>query len=95
MDYRKHILTMALLLVVLLVAMCMPATAENEENVFMKYRGNCGAEGDGSHLTWEVTTDRKTLTITGSGAMADYNETNRPWMDKIEEAKETLKSMYL
>lgn len=41
--------------------------------------GICGAEGDGSNLTWTLTDDR-VFTISGSGRMEDYYSTEyRPW----------------
>ena len=40
------------------------------------YSGTCGAEGDGSNLTWSFDKDSGTLTITGSGRMADYGRTD-------------------
>jgi len=84
-------MTAVLFLLVLLFALCMPAlAAENEENVFKEYSGNCGATGDGSHLTWAVSTDGKTLTITGSGAMANFaNFSAKPW-DDHEDTIETV-----
>ena len=42
-------------------------------------RGYCGAEGDGSNITWTLTSDG-TITFSGSGgAMADYAVGERPW----------------
>ena len=44
--------------------------------------GNCGAEGDGSNVTWNFDKATGTLTISGSGAMEDYSGTtytNAPW----------------
>ena len=41
--------------------------------------GNCGAEDD--NLTWTVNTDTGVLTISGSGAMADYYEWDLPWAE--------------
>lgn len=74
----------------LLVALCMLATllpvsaltawAEDPPK-----SGNCGATGDGSDVTWQLTenTDDSityTLTIRGSGAMKDYPTSfSRPW----------------
>ena len=40
--------------------------------------GTCGASG--GNLTWVFTSDR-TLTISGSGAMADYEGYGSPWYD--------------
>ena len=41
--------------------------------------GYCGGEGDGTNLTWTLTTDG-TLTISGTGAMDDYSYSTRaPW----------------
>ncbi len=48
-------------------------------------RGHCGAAGDGSGVTWQLTentydSSTYTLTIRGSGAMEDYsNSYSRPW----------------
>ena len=40
--------------------------------------GECGAQGD--NLLWELNTSTGVLTITGSGAMADWHDdTQRPW----------------
>ena len=40
--------------------------------------GECGAQGD--NLLWELNTSTGELTITGSGAMADWNDdTQLPW----------------
>ena len=74
----------------LLVALCMLATllpvsaltawAEDPPK-----SGNCGATGDGSDVTWQLTENTDdlstyTLTIRGSGAMKDYPTSfSRPW----------------
>ena len=43
--------------------------------------GTCGAEGDGSNLTWTLTDDG-TLTISGEGAMMlGWTYGNQPWYD--------------
>ncbi|MDR0829464.1 MAG: leucine-rich repeat domain-containing protein [Prevotellaceae bacterium] len=42
--------------------------------------GNCGAQGD--NLTWEITgsqLNNRTLTISGTGDMADFSGTSVPW----------------
>lgn len=43
--------------------------------------GNCGASGHESEVTWVLTgtSPNYTLTIFGSGAMADYEPVDRPW----------------
>lgn len=77
-------------LISLLVALCMLATllpvsaltawAEDPPK-----SGNCGATGDGSDVTWQLTENTDdlstyTLTIRGSGAMKDYPTSfSRPW----------------
>lgn len=46
------------------------------------YNGNCGAGGtDGDNITWSLNTEDSTLVLTGSGIMANYdNSSNRaPW----------------
>ena len=40
--------------------------------------GYCGAEGDGSNLTWALD-DKGLLTIDGTGAMAGYSSGYTPW----------------
>ena len=42
--------------------------------------GNCGAEGDGSNVTWVLTTDG-TMILSGTGAVAAYDDRDRPWYD--------------
>ena len=77
-------------LISLLVALCMAVTflpvsaltawAEDPPKI-----GNCGATGDGSDVTWQLTenTDDSstyTLKISGSGAMEDYSTSySQPW----------------
>ena len=40
--------------------------------------GTCGAEGDGSNITWVLTSD-STLTLSGTGAVADFTHNTQPW----------------
>ncbi len=42
-------------------------------------RGYCGKEGDGKNLIWSLSDDGA-LTITGTGAMADYGWGEAPWL---------------
>jgi len=48
------------------------------------YSGNCGAYGN--NLTWSLNTETYTLTITGSGEMADYSYSSNeaPWYQYTE-----------
>ena len=55
-------------LAVLMIASLLPATALAADIV---NSGTCGAEGDGSNLTWTLDSEG-TLTISGTGAMYSY-----------------------
>lgn len=60
--------------------------------------GTCGAAGNESNVTWTVTdTDDdntyETLTISGTGAMADYDDSgsnNQPWKDYLNYIKDVV-----
>ena len=46
------------------------------------YNGNCGPTGNETDITWSLNTEDSTLTITGSGPMADWTTTaDVPWYD--------------
>ena len=83
MKTRKLRLLSALLALAMLLAL-LPTAAFAEDTVYGTLSGvpsgNCGAEGDGSNVTWTLDSDG-TLTISGTGAMADYGSiSNRsPW----------------
>ena len=77
-------------LISLLVALCMavtllPVSALTAWAEDPPKSGNCGATGDGSDVTWQLTenTDGSstyTLTISGSGAMKDFQfGSHQPW----------------
>ena len=77
-------------LISLLVALCMavtllPVSAITAWAEDPPKSGKCGATGDGSDVTWQLTentydSSTYTLTISGSGAMEDYsNSLSRPW----------------
>ena len=69
---KKRLLSFVL--AVLMIASLLPATALAADIVDS---GTCGAEGDGSNLTW--TLDSKgVLTISGSGDMHDYGFSRAP-----------------
>ena len=70
---RKRLLSFVL--AVLMIASLLPATALAAEAAAS---GTCGAEGDGSNLTWTLDSEG-TLTISGTGAMENYFSDDAPW----------------
>ncbi|MBR5983374.1 MAG: leucine-rich repeat domain-containing protein, partial [Bacteroidales bacterium] len=56
-------------------------TAEFELGRCLIASGTCGADGD--NLTWELSCD-SVLTISGSGAMANYGFDDQPWYSNKE-----------
>ena len=80
MRKLKRILIFAALVAALTCLLCMALNAET-------YSGTCGAEGDGSNLTWTLDSDGL-LKISGSGAMADYSYSgNAPWYNNRSSIK--------
>ena len=67
---KKRALFLMTVLLVLLAALTVTASAATVAS------GNCGANG--GNLTWTLD-DSGTLTISGTGAMADYGSQNSPW----------------
>ena len=66
---------------------------ETSESQSTKMSGNCGATGDGSNVTWKLTPNNEgnesptyTLTISGTGAMADYAVGKAPWHMALDAA---------
>ena len=82
MKTRKIRLLSALLALAMLLALLPTAAfADNAPG------GNCGAEGDGSKVTWKLDSDG-TLTISGTGAMADYVVgKDQPWYGQKDKIK--------
>ena len=70
---RKRLLSFVL--AVLMIASLLPATALAADVV---KSGTCGAEGDGSNLTWTLDSEGL-LTISGAGAMKEYDRYKAPW----------------
>lgn len=65
-----------LLLTVLAALVCLSPAALADSSG----GGNCGGEGDGSNLQWSFHSGTGTLTISGKGAMADYDSMYAaPW----------------
>ena len=70
---KKRLLSFVL--TVLMIVSLLPVTALAADIVDS---GTCGAEGDGSNLTWTLDSDG-VLTISGSGGMHDYGSSGGPW----------------
>ena len=77
---KKRLLS--ILLTVLMIASLLPATALAANIVDS---GTCGAEGDGSNLTWTLDSDG-VLTISGSGDMHGYGSSGAPWHGRVKSA---------
>lgn len=75
------LLTLTTLLTVMAV-FALPASA-------LTTSGTCGAEGEGSNLTWTVDIDTGVLEIKGKGAMEDYYLSEAPW-DNLRNSIKTL-----
>ena len=69
-------------LAVLMIASLLPAAALAADIVDS---GTCGAEGDGSNLTWTLDSEG-TLTISGSGGMHGYGPSDAPWHGRVKSA---------
>ena len=81
---KKRLLSFVL--AVLMIASLLPVTALAADIVDS---GTCGAEGDGSNLTW--TLDSKgVLTISGRGGMRDYGASDAPWYDSRSRVKSAV-----
>ena len=63
-----------------LKATCLVTVWDNMPN------GYCGAEGDGSNLTWKIDVAAKTLTISGKGRMADFSQLSSAWYGTMSDA---------
>ena len=70
---KKRLLSFVL--AALMIASLLPATALAADIVDS---GTCGAEGDGSNLTWTLDSEG-VLTISGSGDMHGYDHLGAPW----------------
>ena len=76
--------TVCILLSVLMLLAALPLAGHAAEIVDS---GACGAEGDGSNLTWTLD-DAGTLTISGTGKMEEYNtwDNPAPWGTSVKKA---------
>ena len=81
---RCQTLTRLLLSCLLLVLLTVTVSAADT----VAY-DTCGAEGDGSNLTWTLDSDG-VLTISGSGAISDYERGKTPWSDLCGDIKNVI-----
>ncbi|MEF2940315.1 MAG: leucine-rich repeat domain-containing protein, partial [Oscillospiraceae bacterium] len=77
---KKRLLSFVL--AVLMIVSLLPATALAADIVDS---GTCGAEGDGSNLTWTLDSEG-VLTISGSGGMHGYGPSDAPWHGRVKSA---------
>ena len=91
MKQRIFAILLSLTMMFTLVPTAWAADGESEAPAMS---GPCGAASSGSSVTWELTQNDEgssnptyTLTISGSGAMADYNNSNSraPWYTALSE----------
>ena len=99
-NAKKHLRTLlaVLLTAALLLAMTSAATAAKPKTIASGY---CGGEGDGKNLSWKLDSTN-TLTISGTGAMQDYELLSdgsptlfpsAPWLEyKTKVVKVVIKS---
>ena len=86
MKTRKIRLLSALLALAMLLAL-LPTAAFAEDSTTIKY--DCGENGNNVIATLDTVTG--TLTISGSGKMADYNNSNgSPWSVNVKKAIQTV-----
>ena len=83
MKTRKLRLVSALLAVAMMLAL-LPTAAFAEDSTTIQY--DCGENGNNSVVA-TLDTVTGTLTIFGSGKMADYNENNQPWVGQRSNIK--------
>ena len=81
---KKRLLSFVL--AALMIASLLPATALAADIVDS---GTCGAEGDGSNLTWTLDSDG-VLTISGTGAMKEYDPYKAPWYGSSSRVKSAV-----
>ena len=86
---KKRLLSFVL--AVLMIVSILPATALAADSDIVA-SGTCGAEGDGSNLTWTLDSEG-VLTISGSGDMHDYDDIppyKSPWHENGNQIRSVL-----
>ena len=81
---RKRLFSFVL--AVMMIASLLPVTALAAD---IEAGGTCGAEGDGSNLTWTLNSEG-VLTISGTGAMKEYDPYKAPWYDSRSRVKSAV-----
>ena len=87
MKTRKLRLLSALLALAMMLALLPTAAFAETDTVYGTVSGvpsgNCGAEGNEKNVTWSL--ENGTLTISGTGKMADYDDAEKqPWAGQRE-----------
>ena len=85
MKTRKLRLVSALLAVAMMLAL-LPTAAFAEDSTTIKY--DCGENGNNVIATLDTVTG--TLTISGTGKMADYDKKPQPWADQRDNIKKLV-----
>ena len=89
MKTKKLRILSALLALAMLLALLPTAAFADTGYGTVFPSGNCGAEGDGSDVTWKL--ENGTLTISGTGAMKEYEDyTKRPWVAYKNDIKKVV-----
>ena len=81
---RKRLFSFVL--AVMMIASLLPVTALAAD---IEAGGTCGAEGDGSNLTWTLNSEG-VLTISGTGAMKEYDPYKAPWYGSRSRVKSAV-----
>ena len=68
-----------------MAALCLGTTA-----AWADANGTCGATGNEANVTWSYVESTHTLTISGTGAMAYYAPTSRPWYDVLNDIEKVI-----
>lgn len=83
---KKKLLSMTLVLCLVLALLPTAAFAADDGSAVVA-SGTCGAEGDGSNLTWTLTADGA-LTISGTGdMMSQFNQVEPVWGRYVRTAR--------
>jgi hypothetical protein len=86
---KKRLFTVLLMLVLCVGVLSITALADGDPSIVAQ--GTCGAAGNETNVTWVLTNDG-TITISGTGAMADFEGALIPW---DEYRSETIKSVVI